>query len=270
VCRSCRRSISTTQAKQINKPSTPKQQDNKKNTKQEESGLTDLIKTLHLGTSNPPPTPSQSSKSNVSKALDLGTATRRISFNNDTTLSSLETYLKKMRRNQEAVQQSHSRPSQYLLQNLDVSKLQKSASLVPDHSALSQTAHQTHEATTRRPQDIEMEADLRKRLGRVWVTGDVYTPRDIGPVEQGKWRIKKERQKHGDVFELMGKNPLSYYKVSKNKKKPGFLGTGTCWLFFWQSLLTFVCVCVIELYGAGGIYERVRTDQASQGNKAEA
>jgi hypothetical protein len=57
------------------------------------------------------------------------------------------------------------------------------------------------------------EAKLKQKIGREWRTGDLYTPRDLGPVEQKKW-AKRQMEQRVDPFELSGRNPLEFYKVS--------------------------------------------------------
>jgi hypothetical protein len=59
----------------------------------------------------------------------------------------------------------------------------------------------------------ELEQNLRKKLGRRWKEGDVYGPYELGPVEQQKWMQMKQAGRDRDVFQVMRKSPLSFYKV---------------------------------------------------------
>jgi hypothetical protein len=56
------------------------------------------------------------------------------------------------------------------------------------------------------------EAKIKQKIGREWRAGDLYTPRDLGPVEQKKWQ-ERHVNKTFDPFELSGRNPLEFYKV---------------------------------------------------------
>lgn len=59
--------------------------------------------------------------------------------------------------------------------------------------------------------------DMERQMPRLphWRTGDVYAPHDLSSVEANKWRNRKNREK--DVFDILGINPLSEYKVRRMK-----------------------------------------------------
>jgi len=98
---------------------------------------------------------------------------------------------------------------------LDLSKLTPAhTGPTPDHSAFNKVKETAALANSRRYQ-MEEENDLRKRLGRIWQQGDIYAPRDLGPAEQQKWMDRRDVRRKGDVFELIGKNPLLFYRVSR-------------------------------------------------------
>jgi hypothetical protein len=61
------------------------------------------------------------------------------------------------------------------------------------------------------------DLELRRSLGRKWTPGDVYSPRDLGDREQGQWLMRR-RDRNFDVFEMIGKDPRSLYRVSKALK----------------------------------------------------
>jgi small subunit ribosomal protein S18 len=48
-------------------------------------------------------------------------------------------------------------------------------------------------------------------MPRRWKAGDVYSPRDLSPVEQKKWTKRQAPLK--DIVDLLGFNPLDNYKV---------------------------------------------------------
>jgi hypothetical protein len=63
----------------------------------------------------------------------------------------------------------------------------------------------------------ELDMMLRKRLSRRWEQGDIYAPHDLGAAESRKW-AKHQTNMKVDVFDLLGKDPRSFYKVR-----------GECW-----------------------------------------
>lgn len=54
--------------------------------------------------------------------------------------------------------------------------------------------------------------DLSRQITRRWKAGDVYAPKDIGPVEMAKW--KKRARPDRDVFDVLQFDPTEHYKVS--------------------------------------------------------
>lgn len=56
------------------------------------------------------------------------------------------------------------------------------------------------------------QTDVKQRLGRSFKEGDVYAPRDLGPGEHKNW-LRKTITMKPDPFELMGRDPLEFYKV---------------------------------------------------------
>jgi hypothetical protein len=62
----------------------------------------------------------------------------------------------------------------------------------------------------------QARAEWNKQLltvaGRRWREGDLYTPRDLGPKEAAKWSFAVPKSRI-DPFKMMGRNPLSFYKV---------------------------------------------------------
>jgi hypothetical protein len=58
----------------------------------------------------------------------------------------------------------------------------------------------------------EWNKQLLSVAGRRWREGDLYTPRDLGPKEAAKWSFAVPRSRI-DPFKMMGRNPLSFYKV---------------------------------------------------------
>lgn len=49
-------------------------------------------------------------------------------------------------------------------------------------------------------------------MPRKWKEGDVYAPHDLSVGEAKKWR-KIVRRPEKDCFDMLGKNPLLFYKV---------------------------------------------------------
>jgi hypothetical protein len=58
----------------------------------------------------------------------------------------------------------------------------------------------------------EWNKQLLSVAGRRWREGDLYAPRDLGPREAAKWSFAAARSRM-DPFRMMGRNPLSFYKV---------------------------------------------------------
>jgi hypothetical protein len=58
----------------------------------------------------------------------------------------------------------------------------------------------------------EWNKQLLSVAGRRWREGDLYTPRDLGPKEAAKWSFARANRRL-DPFKMMGRNPLSFYKV---------------------------------------------------------
>jgi hypothetical protein len=58
----------------------------------------------------------------------------------------------------------------------------------------------------------EWNKQLLSVAGRRWREGDLYAPRDLGPREAAKWSFATTRIRM-DPFRMMGRNPLSFYKV---------------------------------------------------------
>jgi hypothetical protein len=109
-------------------------------------------------------------------------------------------------------------PAQNLLSafKLDPKKLTPGYSRSPDTARLADTARtvQYRQQQEEGLEEAKLNADLRRRLGRHWKTGDVYAPQDLGPREQKKWLKRQLVQNTSDVFELIGKKPIEFYRVS--------------------------------------------------------
>ncbi|KAK2867930.1 hypothetical protein FQN49_003329 [Arthroderma sp. PD_2] len=71
--------------------------------------------------------------------------------------------------------------------------------------------------------------DLQRHQTRNWKAGDVYSPRDLSPVEMKKW--KKKRSPPGDIFDALSINPLHMYKnfavMSEYVSETGRIKPGT-------------------------------------------
>lgn len=59
--------------------------------------------------------------------------------------------------------------------------------------------------------DSAVTENYLRQLPRRWRIGDVYAPRDLGAVEQAKW--KSRRPPVTDVVDTFGFNPIDNYKV---------------------------------------------------------
>jgi small subunit ribosomal protein S18 len=56
------------------------------------------------------------------------------------------------------------------------------------------------------------ERAILQQMPRRWREGDVYAPHDLTIGEAKKWK-KIMRRPEKDVFDMLGKNPLAFYKV---------------------------------------------------------
>lgn len=61
-------------------------------------------------------------------------------------------------------------------------------------------------------QDKGGERSVLQQMPRRWREGDVYAPHDLTIGEAKKWK-KIVRRPEKDVFDMLGKNPLAFYKV---------------------------------------------------------
>lgn len=61
-----------------------------------------------------------------------------------------------------------------------------------------------------RLESLQRAREIRKQMSRRWKPGDVYSPHDLSPVEQTKWRRVK-RTEH-DVFDELAMDPLAQWK----------------------------------------------------------
>jgi hypothetical protein len=94
----------------------------------------------------------------------------------------------------------------------------------------------------------ELEQNLRKKLGRRWKEGDVFGPYELGPVEQQKWMQMKQAGRDRDVFQVMRKSPLSFYKVRCVTMRLSLMLTNEC----------------LEFHRLVRIHDRNRADYAFQ------
>ena len=51
---------------------------------------------------------------------------------------------------------------------------------------------------------------VQRQMSRRWVAGDVYSPHDLSPIEQVKWRRRQPGNR--DVFDALNINPLHEWK----------------------------------------------------------
>lgn len=56
------------------------------------------------------------------------------------------------------------------------------------------------------------ERGVLNQMPRKWKEGDIYAPHDLSVGEAKKWR-KIVRRPEKDCFDMLGKNPLLFYKV---------------------------------------------------------
>jgi hypothetical protein len=61
----------------------------------------------------------------------------------------------------------------------------------------------------------EARSAMEQQANRKWQTGDVYSTHDLGPREGQRWSEMK-RKPQRDVFEMLGQNPMKFYKVHLN------------------------------------------------------
>lgn len=55
---------------------------------------------------------------------------------------------------------------------------------------------------------------LESQQTRRWIQGDVYAPRDIGGVEQAKWKkLKAKDRTRWDIVDQLNIKPMDHYKV---------------------------------------------------------
>lgn len=55
-----------------------------------------------------------------------------------------------------------------------------------------------------------MSEQYMRQMPRRWTKGDTYAPRDLGPVEQFRWSVKKA--KRVDMMDALAFNPLDNYR----------------------------------------------------------
>lgn len=60
---------------------------------------------------------------------------------------------------------------------------------------------------------------FQKHMYRKWNTGDVYAPHDLSGVEQKKWKLARKTPS-SDVFDTLGINPVTEYKVRRLRNRP--------------------------------------------------
>ena len=81
--------------------------------------------------------------------------------------------------------------------------------------------------TVRRLEDPVLEnqrasrrRDLELQMQRRWKVGEVYAPHDLSGVEGNKWKqLRKKTKQPVDVIDLLGINPLHFYKVRDGRSK---------------------------------------------------
>ncbi|KAF2664771.1 hypothetical protein BT63DRAFT_460262 [Microthyrium microscopicum] len=100
--------------------------------------------------------------------------------------------------------------SEYL-GSIDKSKLTRAATREPNVYALQNASQRLDRRNQSAPVQQE-NLQMRRRIGRKWQFGDVYTPKDIGPSEQRKWLKKRVVTQSSDVFDMVGKSPAAFYK----------------------------------------------------------
>lgn len=97
----------------------------------------------------------------------------------------------------------------------DRQKLQLAGTRNPNNAAMVDAARAVGYKKNAQDQldSMQLESDLRRRLGRYWRNGDVYAPQDLGPREQKNWLKRQMARNTTDVFELIGKKPTQFYRV---------------------------------------------------------
>lgn len=61
-------------------------------------------------------------------------------------------------------------------------------------------------------QESTERASFQKHIYRRWASGDVYSPHDLTPAEQKKWKAYRKAPS-SDAFDTLGLNPINEYKV---------------------------------------------------------
>jgi small subunit ribosomal protein S18 len=70
----------------------------------------------------------------------------------------------------------------------------------------------THEAAMAELGTHQARVLLQQQAPRRYKEGDVYAPHDLSVGEAKKWK-RIQRRPEKDVFDMLGRNPIEFYKV---------------------------------------------------------
>lgn len=94
---------------------------------------------------------------------------------------------------------------------------QKKYSLLEDASQ--KQAEQRKKSSEGLVKSAHAEA-LTRQIRRRWKEGEIYAPKDLGPLEMKKWKSRKTPDY--DVFDVLNMNPIDEYKVFLNFQRGFF------------------------------------------------